>query len=579
MCRTLCLVLVPFFVMAGGRSDLLKARTVINDDGYQSNTAPAFAVPPAQPSEPTASPFDWGRTDTVGGTTYDWQANGPSGQQIVTDARGVHVTWLYSAEMANHADRNIRYNYYDFARQRWNFGDSGANVFSTRSGFGNLDVNSTTGNAYICSYNTNGPVVARDAAPGAGVFSECPGDSVTEGFKLPVMCLTQSGKPHVALAPLSGSGLFYSRIDPWCTWSAPESIAPDLSSPTCLVQGSKHSGKVVITWVYGDPDPTQPVRGYYVQSADDGLTWAGPVQIPFPPAFTPGSETLPTFHISGISPLLDTNDELHVVAAVAPIIDGTTYIMPAEIWHWYQPLGEWSRVARHDCDTGNLEGYVGYNALYADRPTLCGGLPGEFICVWEEFDSMNVEPATGLMRAVIRAARSLDNGLHWTGSTKLTEPSTASDRFPCVAPRIWHDSLFFTRYMTDQVAGFGIAPYEQGPITNNPIVVYSDSKSDFPMPSVAESPPTRPNRLTVSVNPNPFRGRTVVGYDLPMVGHVCLRICDVSGRTVATLVDGIQETGIYRRDWQVPPGTPNGVFFLSLETAGHRESRKLILSR
>ena len=576
MCRVLWLVLVPFFVVAGGRSDLLKARTVINDDGYQSNTAPAFAVPPPQPSEPTASPFVWGRTDTVGGTTYDWQASGPSGQQIVTDARGVHVTWLYSAEMANHADRNIRYNYYDFARQHWNFSDSGVSVFSARSGFGNLDVNLTTGNAYICSYVANGPVVARDEAPGAGIFSECPGWPVTEGFTLPVMALTQSGKPHVALVPLFGSGLFYSRIDPWCTWSVPESIAPDLSSPTCLVQGSKHSGKVVITWVYGDPDATQPVEGYYVLSTNDGVTWAEPVQIPFPPAFTPGSETLPTFHISGISPLLDTNDELHVVAAVAPIIDGTTYIMPAEIWHWYQPVNEWSRVARRECDPANLGGGVGYNALYADRPTLCRGDHGEFICVWEEFDSLNVEAATGLLRAGICYGRSVNNGRDWSPTVLLTVPGTDSKRFPCIASRTWRDS-FYIRCMTDQVAGFGVAPYGQGPITNNPIVVFRD-EPQIPT-DVGEAPPTKTNRLTVSASPNPFRDRTVVGYDLPMVGHVCLRICDVSGRTVATLVDGILKPGIYRRDWQGPRETPNGVFFLSLETAGRRESRKLILSR
>jgi hypothetical protein len=228
-------------------------------------------------------------------------------------------------------------------------------------------------------------------------------------------------------------------------------------------------------------------------------------------------------------------------------------------------------------------GSVGYNALYADRPTLCGGCPGELICVWEEFDSMNVEPATGLLRAVVRAARSLDNGLHWSYAVCLTVPSLSSQRFPCVAPRIWHDSLYFVRYMTDEVAGFGSGPYGQGPITNNPIIVQSEFKSGFPMPGVAEAPPTNPIRHTISASPNPFRGRTVISYDLPKAGWISLRVCDAAGRIVRTLVKVRLEPGRYTVNWdgRAENGAPAlpGIYFLNLTALGGFETRKLVLTR
>ena len=63
-------------------------------------------------------------------------------------------------ERAAYADRNMRYNYYDFTAGAWNFIDptnfmnSGVNVFTIRSGFGMLDVDPVTGVAYVCCHQT-----------------------------------------------------------------------------------------------------------------------------------------------------------------------------------------------------------------------------------------------------------------------------------------------------------------------------------------------------------------------------------------------------------------------------------------
>ncbi|MFO7639405.1 MAG: hypothetical protein R6X14_08990, partial [bacterium] len=73
------------------------------------------ALAPAQP----------GRVDAVGGTTVDWQLNGPVLRTLInSEGHGVHVSWMYSAsELSSYPDRTTRYNYYDHATRAWNWLD------------------------------------------------------------------------------------------------------------------------------------------------------------------------------------------------------------------------------------------------------------------------------------------------------------------------------------------------------------------------------------------------------------------------------------------------------------------------
>jgi len=588
-CKMCFAFLLPLIALAGGKADLMKVQTVLNDGEYAGRTAPVFVAPrethrDCVPTDPV------GKIDTVGGTTYDWQVNGPCDQYIYVDPTyGVHVTWMYSAEMSGHSDRNMRYNFFDFAGGAWNFIDptnfmnSGVSTGGQGSGFGMLDVNPVTGVAYVVAHQGSiFPNLARDAAPGAGIFDPCPGTPNADQYLWPSMNLTANEQAHVALIDnRTRFDAFYSKVDPWCTWSVPISVpngmVPDPQFPTFILKGSKSpSGKVVISWDYSNTDPASPDEGYYRQSTDNGATWADPVQIPVPPAFTPGSETTATFHIAGVYPFLDHNDDLHVVANVGPIVNGTAYVMPAEIWHWFQPTNTWSKVVRAECDTTHLMGSVGYNALYAGRPTLCEGHPEELVCIWEEFDSSNVEPLTSLLRAEIREARSLDNGVTWGNAVTLTDPGTDSKRFPAVATRMYNDTVWI-RYMADQVAGFGIAPYAQGPVTNNPVIVQRFRVGS----SVSDDGQRSPLGTTLAMSPNPLRMSSTVSYELPKSGNVRLSVCDAAGRTVRVLADGTAGPGRYAVCWdgrgEHGAALRSGVYFCNLETGGTRLTRKVVL--
>ncbi len=79
--------------------------------------------------------------------------------------------------------------------------------------------------------------------------------------------------------------------------------------------------------------------------------------------------------------------------------------------------------------------------------------------------------------------------------------------------------------------------------------------------------------------PNPLTAATRVQFQLREQSRVNLRICDVSGRTVATLADGLVKPGVYHHDWEVAPTVPNGIYFLDFAAGAYKTTRKLVLAR
>lgn len=80
--------------------------------------------------------------------------------------------------------------------------------------------------------------------------------------------------------------------------------------------------------------------------------------------------------------------------------------------------------------------------------------------------------------------------------------------------------------------------------------------------------------LSLQNSPNPFTvgSTTVIGYTLPADGKVTVRIFDVLGREVRTLVDGVRNGGSYNAEWNGldAAGKPveSGVYYCRIDAAG-----------
>ena len=78
-----------------------------------------------------------------------------------------------------------------------------------------------------------------------------------------------------------------------------------------------------------------------------------------------------------------------------------------------------------------------------------------------------------------------------------------------------------------------------------------------------------------NVWPNPFNRGLSIGYSLPTASVVKLLVFDLSGRQVATLVDGFVQEGRHTYTWH-PSSIPAGVYMVRLVAAGHVLHRKVI---
>jgi photosystem II stability/assembly factor-like uncharacterized protein len=88
-----------------------------------------------------------------------------------------------------------------------------------------------------------------------------------------------------------------------------------------------------------------------------------------------------------------------------------------------------------------------------------------------------------------------------------------------------------------------------------------------------------PTHFLLSQNyPNPFNPSTTISYQLPKSSTVTLKVFDVLGREVATLVNGKQTTGFKSITWDAA-NVPSGMYFYRLIAGSFIETRKLVVVR
>ncbi|MFI5252313.1 MAG: T9SS type A sorting domain-containing protein [Bacteroidota bacterium] len=76
--------------------------------------------------------------------------------------------------------------------------------------------------------------------------------------------------------------------------------------------------------------------------------------------------------------------------------------------------------------------------------------------------------------------------------------------------------------------------------------------------------------------PNPFNPTTMINYELPEAGHVTLKVYNMLGQEVATLVDEVQDAG-YRTARFDGNNVSSGVYFYRLVAGGFSDFKKMIL--
>lgn len=95
----------------------------------------------------------------------------------------------------------------------------------------------------------------------------------------------------------------------------------------------------------------------------------------------------------------------------------------------------------------------------------------------------------------------------------------------------------------------------------------------------AEELITHPSGFSLQQNyPNPFNPLTIINYQLAINNFVSLRVYDVLGNEVATLVNERKPAGEYSVTWD-GDGLPSGVYLYQLQSGNFVQTKKMLLLR
>jgi hypothetical protein len=88
---------------------------------------------------------------------------------------------------------------------------------------------------------------------------------------------------------------------------------------------------------------------------------------------------------------------------------------------------------------------------------------------------------------------------------------------------------------------------------------------------------TLPTRFELSQNyPNPFNPSTSIEFSIPKKGQVSLKIYNMLGEEIATLVSEKLNPGRYKKEWNAG-NYASGVYFYRLDTVEFVQTKKLVL--
>lgn len=291
---------------------------------------------------------------------------------------------------------------------------------------------------------------------------------------------------------------------------------------------------------------TVAYMGYGVESVRQRLggSWTSPVTV----------LQAPNQVSSYLSPDLAIDGAGNAVAAVS-IFDATIGIDRASVWVTTgSPAGTWTPQKRLTDPTVPVDAYATRVAVSPD-----GGLA---LVGWIDHYHGTVQ-VSKLLGGVWGAANTIGKGTAWSSFQEVLGLDAASSS---VARAIWKNAKTGTQTMA--------VSYDLPNPRMLPLTAASSEKSTITiMPKLLQN------------YPNPFNSSTVIRYQLAVNSWVTLKVFDIHGQVVATLVNGVNEAGYKMVQWNAS-SVKLGVYVYRLEAVsitdpGNRftQTRKMILSK
>jgi hypothetical protein len=143
--------------------------------------------------------------------------------------------------------------------------------------------------------------------------------------------------------------------------------------------------------------------------------------------------------------------------------------------------------------------------------------------------------------------------------------------------RSYNDYRLWSIFMLDQSTGWIAGQYSSSGQPQRGIVLKTNT-GGFTYVEEKEINLVAEDYLLSQNFPNPFNPSTKIRYSIPETSKVVIKVNDILGNEIATLVKEDKPSGTYEITWNAN-NISSGIYFYRLQVGGYIETKKMVLLR
>ncbi len=350
-----------------------------------------------------------------------------------------------------------------------------------------------------------------------------------------------------------------------------------------LISGMERNGiQYLGIWKRFIEDSTSTYNVGYAKSTNNGATWSDWIRPQPDWTFIPSirssiyrnwkDNNSPFFTepVYSFDMLVDANNRVHFIGCAT---DSTFYQTRQGIVEVYETTSGWdAKIIQTNLNVGTMLNYGDAGIYETGRHIQASTNTDGTILAVVWLDAGSSAPADTLPD-IWFSHRTLTG--NWSTPENITRTPDKAELLLHAAPTLKRNSSTSYSMFLGRSYESGVSTY---PPNNGNRTVFYVAQHTFTTTSV-ENNELHPNSFSLFQNyPNPFNPTTTISYQIPTASHVTLKVFDVLGREVATLVNEVQGSGFKSVELNAS-GLASGVYLYRLQTGSFSQTRKLILMK